>query len=82
MPEFNFFDHDAFWLFKLMIDLVANGLRIGFAIAFLGSFLFLPLIQKPISWLWLRVLESNLPVFTLVLGISGGLIKFGVSLLS
>jgi len=68
------------FVYKIAMDVVTNGLRIGFFAVFLASYLFRPVIQRVISWLWLRVLESNLPVFTLVFGISGGLFKFGYSL--
>lgn len=59
--------------FKALMDLTANGLRIVFALAFLGSFVFRPLIQAPISWVWARIVESDKPIFTLVFGIIGAL---------
>lgn len=69
-------------LYKSLVDIVANLPRLGFALVFLASYLFRPLIQKPISWIWLRIVDSTLPFFTLAFGITGGLLKFGESLLS
>ena len=59
--------------FKALMDLAANGLRILFALAFLGSFVFRPFIQTPISWIWVRIVESDKPIFTLVFGVIGAL---------
>jgi hypothetical protein len=41
-------------------------LRMGISIIFVGSFLMKPLIAKPVSLVWARIIESDKPVFTLV----------------
>ena len=38
------------------------------SVAFLGSFLLKPLIMRPISLVWARIIESEKPVFTLIFG--------------
>jgi hypothetical protein len=43
-------------------------LRLGLSLVFAVSFSIQPLLIRPISLLWLRVVQSNKPVFTLVLG--------------
>jgi len=60
---------------KLDTDLIANGARIAFALVFLVSFVFRPLIQKPISLIWLRVVESDKPIFTMLFGAVGAVIQ-------
>lgn len=62
-------------LFKASMDILSNGARITFAGVFLASFLFRPLVQRPISWLWLRILESGKPIFGLLFGAIGVAIK-------
>jgi hypothetical protein len=39
--------------------------RLVMAIVFVGSFLLRPLIMRPISLVWARIIESEKPVFTL-----------------
>jgi hypothetical protein len=47
--------------------------RIAIAIVFVGSFLVQPFLMRPILLLWRRVVESDKPIFTLMLGgISSG----------
>lgn len=53
---------------KLFCDVVANGLRLAFSLVFLASFVFRPVIQPAISRAWARIVESDKPVFTLVVG--------------
>jgi hypothetical protein len=45
-----------------------NLLRISIAVIFVSSFIFQPLVKRPISLIWLRIVESDKPVFTLVFG--------------
>ncbi len=89
VPDFRLFEHtrlnepgEPYTVYKATMDFIANGPRIAFALVFLASFLFRPMVQRPVGWLWLKVLDSTLPVFTLVFGIAGGMIKFVYSLLS
>jgi hypothetical protein len=56
------------------LDIVANGIRILFALAFLTSFVFRPLIQEPISRLWYGAMDSGKPVFTTLFGILGAVV--------
>jgi hypothetical protein len=37
-------------------------------IIFVGSFLLRPLIMRPVSLVWARILESEKPVFTVIFG--------------
>lgn len=46
----------------------ANLLRLSISLLFFGSFIFQPLIKRPLSLLWLRIVESDKPIFTLVFG--------------
>lgn len=54
-----------------LLDLVANGARILFALAFLGSFLMPRLLKDLASRLWEGMIESDRPVFTILLGLIG-----------
>jgi hypothetical protein len=58
--------------FKIAMDIVANGLRILFALVFLTSFIFRPLIQAPITRLWYGVMNSGKP-FTMSFGAIGAI---------
>lgn len=60
--------------FKVAMDLVANGLRIVFALAFLSSFVFRPLIQEPIGRLWYGMMASDKPMFTVLFGAIGAIV--------
>jgi hypothetical protein len=42
--------------------------RLVLSIVFVGSFLLKPLLMRPVSLLWARILESEKPVFTLTFG--------------
>jgi hypothetical protein len=54
-----------------VMNLIANGLRIAMALAFLSSFVFRPLIQSPISRLWAGVIDSEKPIFTTLFAVIG-----------
>jgi hypothetical protein len=56
---------------KVLMDIIANGLRIIFALVFLSSFVFRPLIQDPISRLWYGAMDSGKPTFTMLFGAVG-----------
>lgn len=71
----------VFYSFKAVVDIIANGIRIGFALIFLGSFVFRPLIQRPISRIWVGIVDSEKPVFTLILAGIGVLLEAGAFLL-
>jgi hypothetical protein len=57
------------FVFKSMLDILANGLRIAFALVFLGSYLFRPLIQAPLSLVWERIVSTEKPFFATTFGI-------------
>lgn len=59
---------------KVAMDILANGLRIVFALLFLSSFIFRPLIQTPISRLWYGAMNSGKPFFTMLFGAAGALV--------
>lgn len=63
----------VFMSFQAIMNLLANGVRLAFAVLFLSSFVFRPLVQKPISRLWLAILESGKPFFTTLFGIIGAI---------
>jgi hypothetical protein len=46
----------------------ASATRILLAVVFLGSFLVKPLVMRPLSLVWRRVVESEKPIFTLSFG--------------
>jgi hypothetical protein len=56
-------------------------LRIIISLIFFGSFLVKPLFAKPVSLLWVRIVESEKPVFTLLFGgvsaLATGIIELG-----
>jgi hypothetical protein len=54
--------------FKFATDLASNGLRIGFALVFLSSFVFGSVLKPFISRLWAGIIESKKPIFTMLLG--------------
>jgi|GEM_PF-3709596 len=64
---------DTYFMVKALLDIVANALRIGFALVFLSSFLFRPLIQPVVSRVWERVIDSDKPLFTMLFGAIGTL---------
>jgi hypothetical protein len=51
-----------------MLELFPVFLRLAISIVFLCSFLLRPVIMRPVSLLWARILESDKPVFTVVFG--------------
>lgn len=59
---------------KISMDIIANGLRIIFALVFLSSFLFRPLIQAPVGRLWYGAMNSGKPFFTILFGAIGALV--------
>ncbi|MDP2376424.1 hypothetical protein [Reyranella sp.] len=63
------------WSFKSFLDFFVNGLRVLFALLFLGSFVFRPIIQAPISRLWAGIIESGKPLFALLFGTIGALVS-------
>jgi hypothetical protein len=60
--------------FKVAMDIVANGLRILFALVFLSSFVFRPLIQEPVSRLWYGAMNSSRPTFTILFSAVGAMV--------
>ena len=50
------------------VGYVSNGIRIILASIFFLSFIFQPILQRPLSLVWLRIVESDKPILTLVLG--------------
>ena len=60
--------------FKIAMDIIANGLRILFALMFLSSFVFRPLIQEPLSRLWYGAMNSGKPIFTMMFGAAGAIV--------
>jgi hypothetical protein len=62
---------------KFSMDFVANGLRIVFALVFLSSFVFRPLIQVPVTRLWYGAMNSSKGTFTLLFGAVGTLVAAG-----
>ena len=46
----------------------ANIIRMAIAIVFVGSFVVQPFVMRPLSLLWRRIVESDKPIFTLLLG--------------
>jgi hypothetical protein len=68
----------AFWEFvTAVLNIMANGVRILVALAFVCWWLLLPLVRKPLLTLWARIVESDKPIFTLIFGgvaaIGGGI---------
>jgi hypothetical protein len=55
---------------------VSNGIRILLASIFCMSFIFQPALKRPLSLVWLRIVESDKPILTLVLG--GGVASLSV----
>lgn len=62
--------------FGRLLDLLANGLRILFALVFVASFVFRPLIQAPISRVWAGLIESGKATFATLFGVVGAIIVF------
>jgi hypothetical protein len=58
---------------KILMDIMANGLRIFFALVFLSSFVFRPLVQEPLSRLWYAAMNSGRGFFTMLFGAIGAL---------
>ena len=45
---------------------LSYAIRMAIAVIFVGSFLVKPLLMRPLSLIWLRIVESDKPIFTLV----------------
>lgn len=60
-----------------MLDMVANGARILFALVFLGSFLMPRVLKELASRLWEGLIEADRPVFTILLGAVGFIVLIG-----
>ena len=43
-------------------------IRFVISLVFVGSFLLRPLIMRPLSLVWARIIESEKPVFTVIFG--------------
>jgi hypothetical protein len=43
-------------------------IRFGLSLVFVGSFLLRPIVMRPMSLLWARIIESEKPVFTVTFG--------------
>ena len=53
---------------EAVVALIGNGLRLLMALLFVSSFVFRPLIQRPLTLLLARIVEAEKPAFTLVFG--------------
>jgi hypothetical protein len=62
----------AFEFTKGVLDVLCNGLRIVFALVFLGSYLFRPILQIPITNAWERAMDDKRPVLGMLLGSAAG----------
>jgi hypothetical protein len=55
--------------YSVYIPLIFSQLfRFILSIVFVGSFLLKPLIMRPLSLVWARIIESEKPVFTVIFG--------------
>ena len=69
------FDPDTFILHcSELLILIPNFTRMLLAVIFTGSFFLKPL-KLPIMTLWARIIESDKPIFTLVLGGGASLVE-------
>jgi hypothetical protein len=59
-----------------ILALLPNVARLIVALAFVLSFALRPLIQQPLSLLWRRIVESDKPIATMVLGGTAAAAKF------
>jgi hypothetical protein len=57
--------------FSDLMGLVANGMRIAFAIVFLASFLMPAIIKDLVSRIWEGIVETERPLFTMTFGLLG-----------
>jgi hypothetical protein len=62
----------AFEFTKALLDVLSNGLRIVFALVFLASYLFRPILQVPITNAWERAMDDKRPVLAMLLGSAAG----------
>jgi hypothetical protein len=60
-------DRTALFLLACFPSLI----RFGLSFVFVGSFLLRPLVMRPLSFIWARIVESEKPVFTLIFGGAG-----------
>jgi hypothetical protein len=56
-----------------LMEIVANGLRIAFALVFLVSFAFRPVMEVLAAW-WYNLMTSGKPFFTMLFGFVGSLV--------
>jgi hypothetical protein len=50
------------------LALLPNLIRLVFGLAFFAGYVLRPFVERPVLLLWARVIESDKPVFTIVLG--------------
>lgn len=67
---------------EFLADLLCNGVRLGFSAIFVTSLLLRDIIQRPISRLWARIVESDKPIFTMVFGAASTAFAIGHALLN
>jgi hypothetical protein len=64
------------WYLSIFVNLIPNVIRFSIMAIFMASFLLVP-FRRPIMTLWARVIESDKPVFTLLLGGIAGFAEAG-----
>jgi hypothetical protein len=63
-----------FWLgwsnFTMTVMSAYTGhlIRLTLAVIFVGSYILRPLLMHPLSLIWLRIVQSDKPIFTMILG--------------
>lgn len=58
----------AVYFTQVVAGYVAYLVRLIMAIVFVGSFIVKPILMKPMSLIWRRLVESEKPIFTFILG--------------
>lgn len=66
--------------FQLLMNIMANGIRILFAVAFVISFIFRPAIQEPIQRILESIINEKRPVFTVFFGAIGAIVTLAQAL--
>lgn len=72
----------AYTALSVLVDMVANGARILFALVFLGSFLMPRVLKDLASRLWEGLIEVDRPIFTILMGAVGFLLLIGYILVN
>jgi hypothetical protein len=67
-PQEDWSPYFAIEFTRFVAGFAANLIRLAISLVFVGSFLLRPIVMRPLLLVWLRIVESDKPIFTLIFG--------------